>query len=644
MTPSKKLLDLFEGERVTHSKTLVTELQQGMTAGFDEKAKHSMFRAAHSLKGAARLVSNAAIERTAHALESLIQEIVPNSDDRSFIPQFIESLKLLGAGQQLIEVGIASSSLGSSEPSPQSMSDDQISHLLFLASEVCAIAGNMDRQLVGKSDPHVERLLAVATKLKDSTSRLQLVPLEEVVRPLTSIVGHLAEQLQKQVTIKVRNVRTLMERSIVKRLDPCFVQLIRNAIDHGIESPEERIKKGKSATGTVTIDAYQRGVETEIHVRDDGLGIDEAIIRTAIVRKGLHDEATVNRLTREEVMEFLFLPEFSSRSELSLISGRGIGLDIVRDTLRSLGGDVTVQSKLHEGTKFILTFPTRVASIRSIIFVAGTTTVAVPMTYVDRILHLDELNFLTVNGLPALSYMDKEIPYYEGKKVFNAGGSAPERISTTGRGAVIVISHSGKTIAIKVDRVCSEEELIIQPLDPRFNDTEELLGVAIGRDQSVIGIINVHELIFGRNLVVTETHTIAENHTTQAPTVLIIDDSVTVRELEKRLLSRAGFICETAADGKEGFEILQTQKFDIVITDIDMPRMTGFDLLEALQKNNRQLPAPFLVVSYKERIEDRERGIALGASGYLSKGSFKDATFIKTVEEVLKNYQPRGNA
>lgn len=645
---SLSLHELFEIERETHLKTLVNDLHSLSSAGCEKATLQRMLRAAHSLKGAARLIQHEEVERKAHALEEILKRIdavegLGQADLRDIIG-FIEGLggreALAGA---LPEIEPAK---GEFTGNTLHITSKHISELIHLSSELAVITKRVDGALQ-QSNGHlrrnmniseslfndVERCNVVAATIQKMAYRMRLAPLSETTSSFPVMTQSMAGQLGKSVRLEVINGNTLIDRDLLRQLEPCLIQLLKNSVDHALEIPEEREKAGKHRHGKITLIAKQFGTVVELEFKDDGKGIDTEQVRSKVVAKGFHGQEAAAALTKEELLEFLFLPGFSTRDQVSELSGRGIGLDIVKATLTALGGNVTISTTLGAGTSFHLRIPSQIASFRALTFRCGEAIVGLPLAFIERVLE-PSVAMKEVCGRLTIEYGDEIVPLIDAAKALRLKEKAPTASQPC---PVIVLSASGKSVALAVDSICGEQEVVVHQLDARFMSERRILGVADGGGDQLITIVNAEQFLGGSFEQFTSVTASVNDDAPSGPEkrILIVDDSLTVRELERQLLTQAGFVCDVATDGLDGLEKVSCGQYSLIITDIDMPRLNGFELVEKLRGDEGLSKLPILVVSYKDRPEDRSRALALGADGYLSKGSFKDDSFIKAVCELI---------
>jgi two-component system sensor histidine kinase and response regulator WspE len=461
-------------------------------------------------------------------------------------------------------------------------------------------------------------------------------PFTDGVLWLPRMARDVARALGKQVRVEVVGQSTHVDREILEKLEAPLGHLVRNAIDHGICEPDLRRALGKPVEGLVRVEARHHGGMLQIEVSDDGHGIDLERLREGIVRRKLTTEETAAQLSEEELLEFLFLPGFSMRDNVTDISGRGVGLDVVRTMVKRLRGSVRIFSTPGQGTRFQLLLPLSQSVVRALLADIGGEPYAFPLAAVVRTLKLGEA----------------QIEMLEGRQFFRLDGRAIGLISTQqilhgstqnieGELPVIVLGHAGgETYGLAVDRLLGEHELVVRALDHRLGKIRNIAAGALMEDGRPALILDVEDLLLSvEKLIATrDLGTLragAESGRVKRKRVLVVDDSLTVRELERSLLDNAGYDVDVAVDGMDGWNAIRTAHYDLMVTDIDMPRMDGIELVTLIKQNAHLKGTPVLIVSYKDREEDRRRGLEAGADYYLTKGSFHDESLLQAVVDLI---------
>jgi two-component system sensor histidine kinase and response regulator WspE len=342
-------------------------------------------------------------------------------------------------------------------------------------------------------------------------------------------------------------------------------------------------------------------------------------------------------MTDAELLEFLFLPGFTMKESVSEISGRGVGLDVAQTTVKELGGRIRISSKAGSGTRFQLELPLTLSLIRALLVEIAGEPYAFPLARVDSALKLPRERIESVQGRQHFSLSEVQVGLVAAHQVLGLEATPPE----TGEVSVIVLGDKTARYGLVIDRFLGERELAIRTLDPRLGKVKNISSAALMPDGSPVLIVDVDDLMRSiENLASSQRlFQLGSEKDTEATSkrkrVLIVDDSLTVRELERKLLHNGGYAVDVAVDGMDGWNAVRTGHFDLVVTDVDMPRMNGIELVKLIRQDNRLKSLPVMIVSYKDRPEDRSQGLEAGADYYLTKASFHDETLINVVTDLV---------
>ena len=511
-----------------------------------------------------------------------------------------------------------------------------------LAATVSAIRERADAGLAGLSR-HVEDFESFARRNEDLSNRLhhevivsRMRPLADGIRGFPRLVRDLARSLGKQVQFEVQGEQTGVDRDILDKLEAPLSHLIRNAVDHGIESPAAREAAGKPAAGTIRLEARHRAGMLHITLTDDGRGIDVEEVRQRAVSRGLVAQAVADQLSELELLEFLFLPGFSTKESVTEISGRGVGLDVVQSMVKAVGGSVRVAAQRGRLTVFTLQLPITMSVIRALLVEIAGEPYAFPLTRIDHILHVPTTAIRTVEGR---QYFDRDgtaIGLVLAAQILDLEGGPPDEPLP-----VVVVSDRGQQFGMIVDAFLGERDLEVRPLDPRLGKVPDINSASLLENGDPVLIVDVEDLVrsidnilMGRRLSRVEFEKLAEEARPRKR-ILVVDDSITVRELERQLLQSRGFAVDVAVDGMDGWNAVRGTAYDLIVTDVDMPRMDGIGLVSLVKADPARREIPVVIVSYKDREEDRLRGLDAGANRYLTKSSFHDETFVDTIVDLI---------
>lgn len=479
----------------------------------------------------------------------------------------------------------------------------------------------------------------------------------------------IARQLGKQVRLEIMGKSTEVDRDILEKLEAPLTHLLRNAIDHGIETPSERIAAGKPPEGTVKIEAIHRAGMLLITIIDDGRGVDLEELRQKVITQQLATPVMAAQLNEVELLEFLFLPGFSTAKTVTEISGRGVGLDVAQSMVQQVGGTLRAVSYLGRGMSFQLQLPLTLSVMRALLVEIAGEPYAFPLTRIDQVVQLTraEINMVENrqyftdssttnlsdhNSASNLDHKEKHIGLISAAQVLELppSGSDSELIS------VIVVSEaSGKKLrkqpsyyGLVVDRFLGERKLVVRPLDPRLGKVRDISAAALMDDGSPVLIVDVEDMVrsIATLLASGQLNKVSDygnrscdrgdkTLTKTSRKILVVDDSITVREMERKILENRGYKVEVAVNGIDGWNAVRTGNYDLIVTDIDMPRMNGIELVNQIKGNPNLKSLPVIIVSYKDRDEDRFRGMEAGANYYLTKSSFHDDTLLQAVIDLI---------
>jgi two-component system sensor histidine kinase and response regulator WspE len=477
----------------------------------------------------------------------------------------------------------------------------------------------------------------LAHRLYDEASACRMRPFADGVHGFPRMVRDLARSLSKRARLEIVGQATQVDRDVLERLDAPLGHLLRNAIDHGMESADERRTAGKPAEGVVRLEARHSAGMLQIIVSDDGYGIDLDKLRAAIVKRKLTTTEIIGKLSEAELLEFLFLPGFTMKESVTEISGRGVGLDAVQNMVKQVRGTVRVSSQTGKGTRFLLQLPLTLSVVRTLLVEIGGEPYAFPLAYIVRTLKLRKEQIEMLEGRQHFSLDGRRVGLVTAHQVLEGG----EPKTPGDELSVIVVGNNNYTYGLLVDRFLGERELVVQPLDTRLGKIKDISAGALMEDGSPVLIVDVEDMIRSVDKLVSvgrlskirrDTSAGAEKNRKR---VLVVDDSLTVRELERKLLGNRGYEVEIAVDGMDGWNAVRTGHFNLIVTDIDMPRMDGFELVAMIKKDPSLKSLPVMIVSYKDREEDRMRGLEAGADYYLTKGSFHDETLLQAVVDLI---------
>jgi len=492
-------------------------------------------------------------------------------------------------------------------------------------------------QRLEEMDLYDRRSARLSHRLYQQVLQTRMRPFGDGMRRFPRMVRDLAHALGKEVRLEIIGEKTQVDRDILEKLETPLAHLVRNALDHGCQKPEERRRAGKGSENVVRIEARHSAGMLLVTVADDGTGIDPQNLREKIVQRKLSAPAVVERMSQAELLEFLFLPGFTMKDAVTEISGRGVGLDVVQSMVKSVRGTIRVSTKPGKGTRFQLQLPLTLSVLRTLLVGIGGEPYAIPLGQIERTVRLTREKIETLEGRQHFNLEGEHVGLVAAHQVLDCSGPQTQDDLLS----LVVLSERSARYGLVVDRFLGERELVVQPLDPRLGKVQDISAAALMEDGSPVLIVDVADILrsieklLARGQLAGVQPAALEAHPKHRRRVLAVDDSLTVRELERKLLASRGYLADVAVDGMDGWNAVRTGNYDLVITDVDMPRMDGIELA-TLIKNDPQLKSlPVMIVSYKDREEDRIRGLNAGADYYLTKGSFHDETLLQAVADLI---------
>ena len=494
-------------------------------------------------------------------------------------------------------------------------------------------------RLLESDDEHLiqlsSRLNFLSERLHSLVLRGRLRPFSEGVQGFPRLVRDLAKDLGKQVDFSILGGATLIDRDILTQLDAPLNHLLRNAVDHGIETPEQRERLGKSPVGKLTLEARHLNGRLLITLTDDGGGIDQDRLREKIIQRGLVNPEMSGRLAEQELFAFLFLPGITTKESVSQISGRGVGLDVVQTMIHGCGGSLRVSSEPHRGTRFECQLPVTRSVVRCLRIDVDGHAYAFPLSRIHRAERIPAHRVESMESMQFFQSDEGHVALFSARVLMGL----PRLEDSSKDLALVLFELEGRRYALEVDRLVGEMDLVVRPLDPRLGKVAHFSTVSIDSEGRPILIADVDDLIrtfdrlAGKGLggILPKRR----EHGADDLRILVVDDSLTVREVERKLLMDAGYRVETAVDGVDGWNQLTRGGFALVVTDVDMPRMNGIELVTRIRADERFSEIPIVIVSYKDREADRQLGLKAGADFYLTKGSVHDKGLLDAVRDLI---------
>ncbi len=476
-------------------------------------------------------------------------------------------------------------------------------------------------------------LETMVDSLLDDMKQILLHPFSLLLDMVPKMVRDLSRSQGKIVDLEIHGAGVEIDRRILEEMRSPFIHLIRNAIDHGIEKPDERERKGKPRAGSVNISVFQSDAnKVKIVLSDDGKWIDVARVKQKAVQQGILTPAETEAMDDEAAMMLIFHSALSTSPIITEISGRGLGMAIVQEKIHALDGQIAVVSNKNLGTVFEITLPISMATFRGILVQCGKIRVIVPTNSVTRVTRIRRADIKTVENKDTIAIDGRVMPVVSLGAVLElpAGDSQAEQIT-------VLVTHVGdEKIAFAVDRVLKEQEVLVKGLGPQLMRVRNITGATILGSGEVVPIVNVSDL-FKSAVTLTGAHTQTQKpaESAEPKSILVVDDSITSRSLLQNVLEAAGYRVTTTVDGVDAFTTLRQESFDLLVSDVEMPRMNGFELTAKVRADARLANLPVILVTSLSSREDRERGIDVGADAYVVKSNFDQTSLLTIIERLI---------
>ncbi|WP_020407052.1 Hpt domain-containing protein [Hahella ganghwensis] len=477
----------------------------------------------------------------------------------------------------------------------------------------------------------------INTELQEGLMKTRMVPFTSTVPRLRRIIRQVSTELGKKVDFEVYNPEGELDRTVLERMVAPLEHMLRNAVDHGVEMPEERVKAGKSETGRIELSVGREGGDVVLILSDDGGGINVEAIRKKAIKQGLLDDDVP--MTDHDVLQFIFHAGFSTAEKVTQISGRGVGMDVVASEIKQLGGRVSIDSKPGKGTRFIVHLPFTVSVNRALMVNTGEDYYAIPLNTIEGIVRVStyELEEFYKPEAPLYEYAGQKYRLQYLGSLLNSEHHPKLQGQALPLPVILVRGGGEQPLALQVDSLMGSREIVVKGLGPQFSNVRGVSGATILGDGSVVVILDLPALL--RTDITTQLHKEVEqpveaSRSTGPTKVMVVDDSVTVRKVTTRLLERNGMEVITAKDGVDAIAILQDHKPDVMLLDIEMPRMDGFEVASLVRHDSRLKEVPIIMITSRTGQKHRERALSIGVNEYLGK-PFQESVLLDTIESLV---------
>ncbi len=471
--------------------------------------------------------------------------------------------------------------------------------------------------------------------LLDDVRELITVPFATLLNVFPKMIRDIAKDLEKQVDFEIKGDDIEIDRRILEKLRNPLMHILRNSIDYGIEMPDDRIKKNKEAKGSIKIEIEQyENNKVELLISDDGNGINLEKLKLLYIKSENIPDSDIDKITRKDCLNFIFKSGVSTSSIVTDLSGRGLGLAIVQEEIEQLGGTVEVETVEGKSTTFRILLPISIVTFRGVLLELSDKQFIVPTSKVLRVIRINKNEVKTIENKATISFDGKIIP------LVNLGDilEITQKSNNVEFIQIIVFEVVGKQMGFVVDRVIGEQEVLAKNFNKQLTRVRNISGATVLGSGKIVPILNIPDLVKSALKSKGSTSLFADenqNDKVVQKSILVVEDSITSRTLLKNILESTGYLVTTAIDGLEGFTKLKEGEFDVVVSDVEMPRMNGFELTAKIRSNKKTAEIPVILITSLSKREDREKGIDAGANAYIIKSSFDQSNLLEILDRFI---------
>ncbi|NEQ53965.1 MAG: hybrid sensor histidine kinase/response regulator [Leptolyngbya sp. SIO3F4] len=504
--------------------------------------------------------------------------------------------------------------------------------------------GDLLKQLRTTAYEDSAQLETLSNDLESGILKLRQMPLSSLFSLFPRMVRDLAKQQGKTINLVVEGGDTQADKRILEEMKDPLTHLIRNAIDHGIEAPSERIAMGKPPTATIWLKAYQHGSHIEIEVVDDGRGLSLESIKRTATQRGLYTETELARMSVEQIHDLIFMPGFSTRKAVNEISGRGVGLDVVRVNVERLKGSIQVNSNPAQGCTFRFTLNTSLATASALIVAVNQTSYAIPVEFINVMMRVDRKDIFTLEGSSTINFQDQPLSIAWLSDLLEM----PVSVATQSQETVVpkqsvpcvVLKVGSERLGLFVDELIDQQDIVLKPHSKLLKRVRNISGATILGAGEVCMVLSPQDLI--KSVSGKDVEPVSDSTSWELPItklkVLLVEDSIPIRTQVRRILEGAGYQVTTAVDGLDGLEKLkQEDSFDAVVSDVEMPNLDGLELTSRIREDTKYENLPIILVTTLAQDDDKRRGADAGANAYITKGDFDQSLLIDTLRRLISH-------
>ena len=680
-----KYLDIFLREAHEHLQSLQTKLLVLEKEPGNGPLIHELLRNAHTLKGSARMLGFEDISVIGHRMEDFLKEMedgtrAVDSASVDLLLQGTDAInrmtEALASGKESpvdVEKFIAAFDQGLS--TAEAIADNQGNEQEVVLDTVRTSVKTLDSlvNLLGELIINKKRFEDKSAELKElgrtpdavlpasrirdfqqaleedvlylgyiiqelhaEAMALRMLPLKTITEGFARMVRDLSKSQGKEIDFEIRGDHIGIDRLLLESLKPMFLHMLTNAVDHGIEPPQERVAKGKPAKGTIRLSAHHEGNSVVIELRDDGAGMDPKRIKETALRRGVIDRDEAEMLRDEEALYLTLRPGFSTSEIVTDISGRGVGMDVVKMNIEKVKGNLTLKSQVGSFTEIQLTLPLTLAVIDALLITCGGERYAIPLSYVQETIKIRSNDIATVAGKEVVTIRNVTVPLFSLAAIL--GLEDGRAAISGGKVSAVVLKQRDQVIACSIDSNQGTSEIVVKSLGSQLKRIRHTFGATVMGDGNPALILDVPDIFStaeGTSTVGLRRALQESQQVVSRGNVLVVDDSITTRTMEKSILTAKGYDVTIAVSAEDALEKVSSAAFDLIISDVEMPGLNGFELTARLRTMDEYRNIPVIIVSSLAKDEHKRKAIDAGAQAYIVKGAFEQGTLLDTVEALI---------
>ncbi len=526
--------------------------------------------------------------------------------------------------------------------------------LMEIGSDISEIMSQLT-DFFDKFEEESSQIRRITNELQEEITNIRMVPVGQLFSRFHRTVRDSAKEEAKQVTLKISGEDAKLDKTVINEIADPLMHLVRNSVSHGIEIPDVRKARGKSEEGTITLNAYKEGDNIIIEITDDGNGIDVQRVRETIAEKGLRSMAEVERMPDDEAIKYIFAPGFSTKKEVSAISGRGVGMDVVKTNISKLGGSIEIKTEPGKGSKFSIKLPLTLVIYAALLVKCNEQEFAISLTSVEETARIPVYHIHNIGKQEVIKLRDQVLPIRRLSRIlrYPSSNGSPSKQQYV---PIVIVKSAEHSLALVVDELIGQETIVIKPLGDYLKKVKLFSGATISGEGKVRLILDISTIVERELLselasdVTSATIDLNEDvfqpvpaspeqeaASTEAAELLLVDDSISIRKIIAMLLEKAGYKVDVAVDGVEAIEKLASKSYALLITDLEMPRMHGYELIAEVRGSNQAISSvPIIVMTSRAGDKHQAKAIELGANDYIIK-PVDEETLLKSVRSLLAN-------